>query len=399
MVTARSSGWRGRCAFAGAVFGLAACFSLGDLETYPCAKDGTCPPPGVPNSGSVCLEGKCKRVQLDAQSLITFMSTQSCSPEKACPVVAGSGEEILCVANACVLKESCENCDVGDCSYSSTARHGPSSASGLGKFCSFTCDSEAPCPGKLQCDPGRHQCVECISDAACGDGKCCGGSACYPTDHVPSGSSCKPGAGAPSGPCDVVKQDCSSGKCTTVEGTTTVQNQCVPVTGSGAGDAACTRTKIGMDDCAKGFLCSTRPPGADGAPRCLPLCNRDSDCDVAGGRACFGVANPGGGACSPTCSPFDASCGNNRYCVLQPDPAQSRLLPVCSFIVPASAARNRAEGAACDQVDQCLTGMGCEAVAAGAAKKCVRYCDASHVCPSGTCSPIPTAGRGIGACL
>jgi hypothetical protein len=432
MVNARSTPVHRAIVVGAAAFGLCACFALEDLDSYPCALDGTCPPPKTAGLGAACVDHKCTRVPLDTASLIAFMAKFKCSGQRGCPSVTGMMDPVSCVANVCVLTRGCP---------SPTARMGAprqqtSSGSSDGQFCSFACDSLTPCPGAMQCV--KHVCQECTEDSQCGEGKCCGiestSMSTYPSGCGGTvsgdGSNCRPlttvisydpdnvigcyapdnlrsakcrsdiAAAQPKPPCDVVKQDCPSGKCTTVAVTpSAATNQCVPVTGTGGNGAPCTRTKLGADDCAKGFLCTSRPPGTTAAPLCLPLCNLDSDCDAPSGRACFSVGIPAAGACSPTCSPFEASCGPDTFCALGADPAAARLLPICSFVSPPSSERNRAEGAACDAVDQCQVAMGCESVPAGAARKCIRYCDTSHRCTSGTCTPIPSAGRGIGACL
>jgi hypothetical protein len=389
MVSRRSPPWLRAVLFAGVLPALAACFSLSDLDGYPCAADGSC---ASHSYDTACVQGVCRKFDTAPDALAAQLKNFRCATS-ACPQLGPYA--VYCVADTCVVQASC---DV----YSESPLV-LGEAQGNDNFCSFVCDSLNPCPGQLQCE--LHVCNECTLDSHCAAGKCCARTGkirgCYPADHLPSGGYCT-GVPQPATPCDVVKQDCTSGKCSVAlaaDGRTR-SNTCVAVAGSKRALEPCTRSAEGADDCASGLFCSQRPPAAATATVCLGLCNGDRDCDVGSGLACLDLMSSRGtaGTCSRTCSPFAPDCDAQHYCVLGADPLKARLLPFCQVLNVPSVQRNEPEGAACTAFDQCQTGMGCETTTAGGPTACVRYCDAAHACPTGACTPIPKAAKGLGAC-
>ena len=125
---------------------LAGCFSINDLQSFPCANDKTCP------SDFECVNQQCRH----------HCSGSPGEPDSAC------GAQELCTAN-----------------YDG---HG---------YCSPRCDSAAQCPNGLICT-SEHTCVTCTSNNQCPTNYCCAADpedsadflGCRPSDDLPYGSYC-----------------------------------------------------------------------------------------------------------------------------------------------------------------------------------------------------------------
>ena len=157
------------------------------------------------------------------------------------------------------------------------------------------CADDKGCTGGKHCDPGSHQCFDCVTDAQCGDGLSCRNHQCLP------GCSAQHGCGD-AGLCEGDAGTCVA--CLTAPDTCAAGSYCR------AADHTC-QTGCKVDgDCPLGKIC-TQNQCADGCTA-MHGCPMPKDCcsgtctdlnsDVANCGACGKMCANGQGCCASACS-------------------------------------------------------------------------------------------------
>jgi hypothetical protein len=198
-----------------------------------------------------------------------------------------------------------------------------------------------------------------------------------------AGGSGSPGTGDP---CDPVAQDCPGPdlKCGGVlNNPNKADPACVKVTGAVQAGDPCVATMFGVDDCAKGLICSNR---LTGVPTCRPLCAEDVNCAAGEKCALFGDAALLG-ICAKTCAPWGTECGMGSACDIFFAAKQGAYFMACrkSGEVPLGGACNSTT--LCEANGQCRDSV------------CVPSCDYTHSCPTGSfCTSVIGLPNGFGWC-
>jgi hypothetical protein len=313
-----------------------------------------CAPPHltIPRCQSVTTEAQCTLCQPRYWTVTCAGGQGFCPMNSTC-----QGNECLCNPGFTAVTCNGTPCTSGQCSYPNywCRPNSPLSA---------TCQDEPlQVAGSCRCKDGRTYSLACGTTSSCEE-------------------RCDKG-------CDTVQQDCaaSTDKCSLLlEGTEQV-SRCTRVTGQGAVGQSCTRSAYGVDSCGKGLFCS-RVATPRNALACRKLCHQTSDC-VTGERCVdLGGRLPPEGICLETgCALFSTQCGTGRACGVAAG-TNGSTLTYCRYQGPVETGGT------------CATDSDCAGDAFCSGDKCVRLCDASHACPSGTrChaqTGLPNAG---GLCL
>ena len=204
------------------------------------------------------------------------------------------------------------------------------------------------------------------------------------------------GAGAFGGACDAAHDTgCAPGKqkCSAEQTMGQLSSSCVPVMGSNAEGADCTRQKIGFDNCAPGLICTgvgvvdydpnKMPPHR----QCRKFCAQDSDCGMT--QACDNFTQDGFGVCIDICVPFSAcdpatttstgSAGNNGGASVScsdliTDVDQSNGYFTCHKVGKGTT------NAQCAVSQDCAAGYFCGQGMGPMGGSCTQLCDINHPC-------------------
>lgn len=201
--------------------------------------------------------------------------------------------------------------------------------------------------------------------------------------------------------CDLVKQDCPSGKkCVGMFDGTNWNGTCI-ANGSVAAGGACMP---GMsmdtldDNCVAGYACDNIYGSLSNT--CHKICGQDSDC--ASDERCgdFLFARAGWGWCAKTCTPFSTATGNcpaNMDCgetaddALQPDPQNTE---VGFFVCKMTGAGG--PYAVCNGDQDCGVGLWCGYIDMNqTVAECLPNCSDTNACTV----PNPDAGVAMVACF
>jgi hypothetical protein len=185
----------------------------------------------------------------------------------------------------------------------------------------------------------------------------------------------------------VVLQNCiGPSKCTLTTNGQSVTPACV-ATGPSAEGEACTRSRFGDDDCARGLLCVS----VNGALACERLCHGDGNCSAS--ARCAGLANDVAGVdgadgyCMPTCT-LSGVCGSGRTCADLRQDIDSTMSAPDPFYVCRTVGTSTSN---CLRNTDCAAQMVCDPTAGA----CVALCDASVACMApASCMPagLPNGG-------
>ena len=202
--------------------------------------------------------------------------------------------------------------------------------------------------------------------------------------------------------CNLLDNDCPCGaKCSLIQTSANpVKNEraCVALKGTKAKGEACTREKIGIDDCGPRLLCLM--DGPDTALKCRSTCDKTSQCasnEFCNDLTLFDTSHDKvlSGFCDAKCDPFNvaAVCEAGQECEAFPT-AEGTFTLGCF-----KATGSVPEGTPCAPApEQCAPGLACMKSSWESVPRCWPYCDASHPCPSGLACTAD-ANRDFTACL
>jgi hypothetical protein len=165
----------------------------------------------------------------------------------------------------------------------------------------------------------------------------------------------------------------------------------VPLTGTIAEGASCTRIALGNDNCNKGQFCTSLGTTL-GERHCRHLCHGDSDCAVT--DRCLGfLMNEG--VCVRACTPFGSDCGAGLTCAdIYLDADGTNEVAVCRSL--------GASTTSCSANTDCAANLVCtQSIAVPGSSSCSALCDNSHACGGifPICQPLTGLPNGGGYCL
>lgn len=179
---------------------------------------------------------------------------------------------------------------------------------------------------------------------------------------------------------------------------TTFFKTCKATIGSGQLGDPCERPEgvFGDDTCAPGLFCGRfgLPKSTPQAFHCVAYCESSDSCTE--GTVCRGLNTGPVGACAPSCTPFEDSCGvEGLSCKVTNhiNPEEGSLFS-CDFT------GNKPDYSACSDSVDCGIDASCRPKD-GMNPTCYPYCDATHPCkdPAATCVDFTSSAlAGFGSC-